>query len=96
MNNETAHECIIGILARNYRKTLVTLPELNRYILEDEYVLDQVKLFPEDIRLLDITLPRGYKIRDYCNRQLNTGLKHFEFCPECGAKIDWHLIKRFG
>lgn len=92
--SDPKHECTIGVLMRNSRNTLVTLPQLRRYVSEDAYVLGQAKLFPE-IRLLNITLPRGYTIRDYCNRQLKTGLRHFEFCPGCGKKINWHLIKHF-
>ena len=93
--NKSDHECVIGLLRRQCRQTLVTLPQLKRYVAEDAYVLEQVKRFP-DMRYTEITLPRGYTSRDYCNRQLKTGLKYFEFCPECGKRIDWRLIKHFG
>ena len=35
-----------------------------------------------------------YSIQDYVDRRKSTNLVHFNYCPNCGAKIDWNMMRR--
>lgn len=36
---------------------------------------------------------KQYTREQYCDREFNTNLEKFNFCPKCGKKIDWDAIR---
>lgn len=93
MNAEKqTHECIIGSLWQRGLPSLVTLSQLNKRIADDFELIEWGKNSPEYHMIKDM-LPRGYTLRDYGDLRRNVGLRHFRFCPECGAAIDWRCIR---
>lgn len=34
-----------------------------------------------------------YTLRDYADRRIKTDLTRFNFCPSCGEKIGWKILK---
>ena len=88
MQRNERHECIIGTLWRYGHLQLITLEELKKAIADDAEMITYAMHDP-NYHLMKDLLPRGYTLKDYCDRRRRTGLHHFEFCPECGNKIDW-------
>jgi len=35
-----------------------------------------------------------YKLPDYFDKRKSVNLRRFEYCPDCGKRIDWEGIKR--
>lgn len=88
MQGHDGHECVIGNLWRHSYPRLITLSELKKAIAEDDEMIEFGKRDPNYHLMKDI-LPVGFTLKDYCDRRRRTGLHRFDFCPECGNKIDW-------
>lgn len=91
-------ECTIGLLQAGYEDSeFVTLEGLKRHIKETADSIEYLKdLYARNG--LDESAYRiiGYKVwtlPEYCDRRVITNLSRFNFCPECGAKIDWRKLK---
>ena len=35
-----------------------------------------------------------YTMQQLLDRRCSTNLHHFEYCPKCGAKIDWKQLRK--
>lgn len=78
------HECIIGMY-NNYENTcLYTFAELI------EKSSDDWDLWLEGHDWLH---PPTTMV-DFFDKRINTELTRFNYCPECGKKIDWNELKR--
>ena len=86
------HKCVIGLL-HDYDSThLVSLDGLKEHIQEsqghNEWIdKDQVLKDCEELK------SKVYSLKDYSDKRKATDLTRFDFCPECGKKIDWKAIK---
>ena len=87
------HDCVIGILNRNFNSIAITLPALMKAVEADNELIEWAKNDPNYLLMLDM-LPPGYTMKDYADLRKNTGLQHFRFCPECGACIDWGALRK--
>ena len=84
-----SHECYIGCIGYYDHYEMVTLIGLKDYIRNTtefnelccEYGKEQFKR-------------KDWSLRDYADWRKNTNLSRFNYCPECGKKIDWGAIRR--
>lgn len=53
-----------------------------------DYDYDKVITFKELNELHKVAV---YKLEDYYDRRKSTNLLRFNYCPTCGAKINWKL-----
>lgn len=82
-------DCIIGLIRDGDSVYLATLEELKEHIDMrrefnaecDKYGMDYIKY-------------HEYTLKNYADKRWSTNLTRFEYCPECGAKIDWSAIRR--
>ena len=86
------HECIIGVLYHSDYSELATLKMLKEHIednIEFNKSLDNDPLYKDckDLRA------KCWTLKSYGDKRKNTDLTRFDYCPECGNKIDWAKIK---
>jgi hypothetical protein len=87
------HECIIGMLRITEDRELVTVPELKEHI-EDRERRNQ---YTRDLGVESGWLYcKEWTLRDYADKRKSTNLTRFDYCPECGKKIDWKAIRKEG
>lgn len=82
------HQCIIGLVYKNDDSVLVTLDGLRNHI-EDNLYFNEIAIHAG--------MPmrkKVYTISDYADRRKSTNLRRFEYCPECGKKIDWKKLRK--
>jgi hypothetical protein len=58
----------------------------------------------DDSQLIDFEFLKEYcnrtsfrpywTIEQYLDKRYNTNLNHFNYCPNCGMKIDWKELKK--
>lgn len=86
------HKCVIGLLHEIDSSHLVSLDGLKEHIrvniLHNQW-LDGDHVFKEYEGLKS----KVWSLSDYADKRKSTDLTRFEFCPECGKKIDWQAIK---
>jgi hypothetical protein len=85
-----SHECVIGLIHYCEGSMLITLPKLK------EYIQTEIIEFNALCRIegyIDI-LHRLWTLRDYADWRKSTNLTRFNYCPECGQKIDWGAIRK--
>lgn len=81
-------EHIIGMLYDYEETRLVNLDDLKEEINRRERLNED-----ELLKGLGVEI-RAYSLADYADRRKRTNLFHFDYCPDCGAKIDWAAIRR--
>lgn len=81
------HECVIGILQTWDRREMVTLDDLQDDI--DRNIKFEAGRY-DRCGVRDYV----YTLRDYGDLRKKTNLRRFLYCPECGNKIDWGMIRR--
>lgn len=84
------HECVIGLLHSGDSSELVTLINLEEYIFDTE---QHNRALPKHLKWASRVV---WSLRDYADRRKSTNLTRFNNCPECGQKIDWKSIRRYG
>ena len=83
------HKCVVGlILDYDYPEIpLVTLDKLKQHIEDTKAInrsLERLYIFGKKME---------FSLLDYADRRKATDFVRFDFCPECGRKIDWKTIK---
>lgn len=87
------HKCIIGQYHDNMIDSLITLNGLLYYVNGD------MELEFEKIASLDPVYSsiyhsyKHYTMNDYLDKRKSTNLRRFEYCPDCGKKIDWKKMR---
>lgn len=85
------HECVIGLLHHHEEGELATLARVKAHIVE------RVR-YNRHLRNLGIEsdwlYQKEWSLRDYTDKRKSTNLTRFDFCPECGKKIDWKAIRK--
>ena len=86
------HECYIGIWFDYEHDELITFKELEEKVKD----VNETYEYAKDTYGFDFVkgLIRKVKLRDYFDRRKNTNLRHFDYCPDCGNKIDWKKMKK--
>lgn len=87
------HECVIGLLYHSDYTELVTLAGLKRHI-EDQKEFNRSLRADPLLRDYKRLYAKEYTLRQYADGRRGTDLTRFNFCPECGAKIDWQAIRQ--
>lgn len=86
--------CIIGLVYHVDDRELVTLDRLIEHI---QHQKDYNRWIDEDKHLKTMGLKtKEYSLKDYADRRKATDFRRFEYCPDCGKKIDWTAIKKRG
>ena len=85
MENIEKHECWIGVLHDYDDTRVVDLEELKRNIQEQKEYAEWKKRFGVN--------DKYHTLADYCDKRKSTDLTRFNYCPLCGKKIDWKVIK---
>ena len=85
------HGCVIGLLNLSSESELATVAMLK------DHIVDRVER-NRQIRELGVSIgswlyEKEWTLKDYCDKRKSTNLSRFDFCPECGKKIDWKRIK---
>ena len=81
------HNCIIGVLNKEDSYLLSTIEDLK------EEIEDRIK-FNEYAKQYDVNLLyKIYQLHDYMDKRKSTNLTRFDFCPQCGKKIEWKRMK---
>lgn len=84
------HECVIGLLNADPSVTAVTLEDLEEYIIGTEQYNRNLPKHSQWRR--KVVWPLEY----YADKRRKTNLHRFAYCPECGQRIDWKSIRRYG
>lgn len=82
-----SHECVIGLMHDYEDIDLVTVSELK------EHIKRQVEI-REYYHAVGLKEPMVWTLMDYTDKRRGTNLTRFSFCPECGKKIDWKVIRK--
>lgn len=86
------HECSIGLYHHLDSVEMISLNGLKKRIVEtrehNEAVLKG--------RWIDAAFlqRKEYTLRDYGDKRKSANLHRFNYCPECGKKVDWAKIRR--
>ena len=86
------HKCVIGLLHDYDATYLVSLDGLKEHIQENiqhNEWLNKDPVFKDCEELKS----KVWSLSDYADKRKSTNLTRFDFCPECGKKIDWKAIK---
>ena len=86
------HSCIIGLLHFKNNSELCTVEGLNRHIADG---IEFNALLDNDPVLRERAYMR-YKIwtlQEYADKRRSTDLRRFEYCPDCGKRIDLATLK---
>lgn len=86
------HECIIGALFLGELE-LVTLEDVKKYVAETKDINRQIDEHPIYHRHPEMKRTE-WTWAQYADKRVNTNLRQFDFCPECGKKINWKGIRR--
>lgn len=86
------HKHIIGLLRCHDGYELVTVDCLRNHIREQKEFNTSIMRDPCFAELKWMLRPE-HSFRDYGDRRCNTGLYHFDHCPECGTAINWKTIR---
>lgn len=86
------HECVIGLLHHCDYSELVTLEELEDHIIDN--VTYNIFLMADPV-LKDCKelYRKEWSIKDYADKRRHTNLTRFDYCPECGKRIEWKRIR---
>lgn len=89
------HDCIIGLLHHYEYSELVTLSQLINHI---KYKRDYNESIKHDPLYHDASelYKKEWSLKQYCDKRVSTDMKQFDFCPECGKKINWKEIREKG
>ena len=85
------HECIIGLLYKTDYAQPVTVLDLKDHIEKTDEYNNSVIDFGMDWMIKIV-----WSLKDYADKRKSTNLTRFDFCPECGKKIDWKAIREEG
>lgn len=85
------HDCIIGLFYDVDTDRLVTFGGV--YYLTEKY-RELQSLYRLDPIYSTIYHGKRYEFRDYFDRRKSVNMKRFEFCPMCGKKIDWTIMRK--
>lgn len=85
------HECIIGVLWDYEDASLVSLKDLISYIEERKELNCNISSNPLYSQL-SLTF-KEWSLSQYADKRVKTNLHRFDFCPECGGKINWKKIR---
>ena len=85
------HECVIGLLRVADDSELTTVSGLHEHIAYRISYNDEIRRFGI---VADWMYHKEWTIKDYADKRKNTNLTRFDFCPECGKRIDWAAIRR--
>lgn len=89
------HDCIIGLLHHYEYSELVTLDMLKEHIKEKQERNEWVKNDPV-LCSCKYLQEKEWSLKQYCDKRVNTDMTQFDFCPECGKKINWKEIREKG
>ena len=85
------HDCIIGIINHYEGYELTTVENLKNHVT-NRIEFNQ-SLNADGLKRCVWLYYKEWALRDYCDKRKNTNLTRFDYCPECGKKIDWKRIK---
>ena len=85
------HECVIGLIRVADDSEPTTVRGLQEHIA---YRVSHNKEMKELGIVADWMFCKEWTIKDYTDKRKNTNLTRFDFCPECGKRIDWAAIRR--
>ena len=84
------HECVIGLLGYSD-------PQLATVTMLKEHIADIAR---RNLHMRKLGVQSNFlfwtewTLRDYADKRKSTNLTRFDYCPECGKKIDWKAIRR--
>jgi hypothetical protein len=85
------HECVVGLLNISSESELATVAMLK------DHIADRIRrnsyLREMGLPFSDWLYDKEWSLKDYCDKRRSTNLTRFDYCPECGKKIDWKRIK---
>jgi len=87
------HSCIIGLLYLPEDSELCTVEGLKSRIadkIEFNKWLDKDPVLKECKQMKH----KVWTLKEYADKRRSTDLRRFEYCPECGKRIDWAALKR--
>ena len=91
-NQIDQHECIIGMYYDYDNTELVKLSDLKEKEETEKELYKTACLDPIYYKLYHDR--RIYTLQDYLDKRKKTCLRRFEYCPDCGEKIDWRGLAR--
>lgn len=86
--------CIIGICGGDP----VTISGLQRRLSDDIEYNNGIEQWASEMKKTDADLIRRlkrkeYTLKDCFDRRKKSPLQQFNYCPECGKKIDWKAMR---
>jgi len=90
----TEHECIVGLYL-DERNGLVTLTNIEAKISETIRWNESLDRDAAEwgLDVIEVLKRKEYTLKDFLDRRKNTPLIHFDYCPECGKKINWKAMR---
>lgn len=90
------HECKIGLLHHTDYDTFITHDGLKNHIHETKYLNGILKSEYGHINGYERLKHKEYTLKDYTDKRKSTNLTRFNYCPDCGKKIDWKAMRKDG
>ena len=72
---------IIGFIHDYDNSDIVTLDDLKQHVADAKYRYDH------------FFCNKYFTLSDYTDKRVSTDMTRFNYCPMCGEKIDWKLLK---
>lgn len=85
------HECVVGIIHVCDDSELTTVAGLR------EHIADRIRRNRDLLELGVVAawmFRKEWSLKDYADKRKSTNLTQFDFCPECGKRIDWAAIRK--
>lgn len=89
-NNVCEHSVCIYVENREFVNFFT---EYEVYDIVWKFVYDKYLEYMNDKDMVFDFSPKDY-VEEYCLCNVETGFEEFEYCPDCGAKIDFATVKK--
>ena len=88
------HDCYIGLYHDVDNSFLITLDGLKREIEDTIYLNNIVKDEYGQVDGYERLLHKEYPLEEYADGRKSTNLSRFSYCPCCGKRIDWKVLRK--
>ena len=86
------HKCVIGLFNQYEGSYLCNLDDLKRQIHERNEFINSLLSDPVYGKIGNPGV-KCWTLKEYADKRRSTDLTRFNYCPECGKRIDWAALK---
>lgn len=87
-----SHDCLIGLYYHSEYSEFVTLKRLQALIEDTKEYNNMLRRDPLLYSAKEL-YKKEWALKDYADKRKSTNLTRFNYCPVCGNKISWKILK---